>query len=58
MLYFTFINAKKEEEEEQEETAKEKVEGGDNGRNEDGPGGAERSGEESECVEDADYNGR
>ena len=32
--------------EEEEGTIKVKVEGGDNGGNEDGPGGAERSGEE------------
>ena len=44
--------------EEEKGTAKEKVNGGDNGRNGPGPGGAERSGEESECVEDADHDGR
>ena len=33
------------------------VDGGDNDGNWVGPGGAERSGEESECVEDADYDG-
>ena len=40
--------------EEDEGTTEKKV-GGDNVGNGDGPGGAERSGEESECVEDADY---
>jgi len=39
-----------------EETAKENVDGGDSGRNGDVPGGAKRSGEESERVEDADYD--
>lgn len=36
----------------EEETAKEEVDGGDNGVNRDGPEGAERSGEESKCVEE------
>jgi len=34
------------------------VDGGDSGGNEVGPGAAERSGVELECVEDADYDGR
>ena len=41
----------------EEGTAEEKVDGGDNGRNGVGPGEAERSGEKSECVEDADDDG-
>jgi len=43
----------------EEGTAEEKVDGGDNGGNGVGPGGAKRSDEVSECVEDAaDYDGR
>ena len=44
--------------EEEERTAKEKVNGGDTGGNWDGSGRAERSGEEPERMEDADYDGR
>ena len=36
----------------EEETAQEKLDGGDSGGSGDGPGGTERSGEESERVED------
>ena len=43
--------------EEEEGTTEEKVNGGDNGGNRDRPTGAEKSGEESECMEDADYDG-
>ena len=39
--------------EEKEGTAEDKVYGGDSGGNPDGPGGAERSGAESERVVDA-----
>jgi len=42
---------------EEERTDEEKVDGGDTGGNGDGPGGAETSVEEPECVEDADYIG-
>jgi len=42
----------------EEGTAEKKVDGVDNGGNGVGPGGAERSGEKSEYVEDADYDGR
>ena len=34
------------------------MDGGDTGGNRGGPGGAERSGEESERGEDVDYDGR
>src|SRR6218665_2280525 len=44
--------------EEEERTAEEKVDGGDSGGNEDGPGGAERSGEKPERAKDADYDVR
>jgi len=37
---------------------REKEDGGDSGGNGDGPGGAERSSEESEHLEDAEYDGR
>ena len=40
---------------EEERTAKEKVDGGDTGGYGHGPGGAKRSVEEPESVEDADY---
>jgi len=43
---------------EEERTAKEKVDGGDTGGHGDGPGGAEISGEETERMEDADYDSR
>ena len=43
------------EEQEEEGTTEEKLDGGDNDG--DGPGGAERSGEEPERVQDADHDG-